>query len=279
MFPSDLQNSAYLLILNCAAALLLPLAAIHSARKAKDNGAANIQVAPRAALITALKNRHEKAAMARQAKCGFLADMSHELRTPMNAVIGYSEMLIEDLSAVGQQNTDLSKVNELGKLLLKRINDVLDFAKLEMGRLPPHPEEMMLESLLADASELAEAATWKGNSFSLCIPEPTFLVEIDARRFRQAVRHGFDVINALLRGGRITITLGRVNERLTCSILAGGGELGNLAFRDLFSGAGRPVEFSDAWESSRLEFALARELSAFLGGTVALVEEANATGF
>ncbi len=74
---------------------------------------------------------------ANQAKSVFLAKMSHELRTPMNAIIGYSEMLIEDASDDGDSSVadDLRKILSAARHLLGLINDVLDLSKIEAGKL------------------------------------------------------------------------------------------------------------------------------------------------
>ncbi len=84
-----------------------------------------------------LKHAMEAAESASQAKSGFLANMSHELRTPMNAIIGYSEMLMEDAEDDGNEEAaeDLKKIHSAGTHLLSLINDVLDLAKIEAGRM------------------------------------------------------------------------------------------------------------------------------------------------
>ncbi|MBC8010386.1 MAG: Cache 3/Cache 2 fusion domain-containing protein, partial [Burkholderiales bacterium] len=85
----------------------------------------------------ALLHAREAAEEASRTKSAFLANMSHELRTPMNAIIGYSEMLIEDAEDSGREDTvpDLKKIHVAGKHLLGLINDVLDISKIEAGKM------------------------------------------------------------------------------------------------------------------------------------------------
>jgi len=72
----------------------------------------------------------------------FLANLRHELRTPLNAIIGYSEMLLEDAEDEGQADLlpDLQKIHTAGKELLALVNDILDPAKIQAGKLDLDPE-------------------------------------------------------------------------------------------------------------------------------------------
>jgi signal transduction histidine kinase/DNA-binding response OmpR family regulator len=91
---------------------------------------------------------------ANKAKSTFLANMSHELRTPMNAIIGYSEMLMEDAEDEGLDSftQDLGRIRSAGKHLLSLINDVLDLSKIEAGKVTLHLTDFSPSELLGEVA-------------------------------------------------------------------------------------------------------------------------------
>ncbi len=92
---------------------------------------------------------HRKTAQeASETKGLFLATMSHELRTPMNAIIGYSEMLLEEVEKGSAANADLERIRGAGKHLLGLINGILDLSRFEEGQL-----EMLIEDFARRGGE------------------------------------------------------------------------------------------------------------------------------
>ncbi len=109
-----------------------------------------------------LHSARERADAANAAKSAFLANMSHELRTPMNAILGYSEMLMEEAEELEQDEfiPDLKKISQAGNHLLALINDVLDLSKIESGKMEIFPEEIdvarLIDEVIATAQPLVE---------------------------------------------------------------------------------------------------------------------------
>jgi len=99
-----------------------------------------------------LSKAKEAAETANTSKSQFLANMSHELRTPLNAVIGYSEMLQEEASDLGQEDfiPDLQKIHGAGKHLLGLINDILDLSKIEAGQAQLYLETFDIDTVVMD---------------------------------------------------------------------------------------------------------------------------------
>ena len=88
-----------------------------------------------------LRNLTSAAEQAGAAKAEFVASMSHELRTPLNAIIGYSQLLLEEAADEGDEEgaEDLSKIHKSGSNLLYLIDHILDYSRIEAGRMPVNP--------------------------------------------------------------------------------------------------------------------------------------------
>lgn len=110
----------------------------------------------RHALVASERASRERAEAANRAKTDFLAMMSHELRTPLNAIAGYTELLEMGIRGpvTPEQHTDLERIRRSQRHLLSLINDVLNFAKLEAGRVEFDTRPVEMREVLRDVEAL-----------------------------------------------------------------------------------------------------------------------------
>src|SRR5690606_33179306 len=96
----------------------------------------------------------EEAERANKAKSEFLSSMSHELRTPLNAILGFAKLLATDESLTREQRASMREVVRAGNHLLQLVNDVLDLARIEAGRMEVDLQVLCPLELMRECIEL-----------------------------------------------------------------------------------------------------------------------------
>jgi PAS domain S-box-containing protein len=133
---------------------------------------------------------NEELAKASQLKSEFLANMSHELRTPLNSILGLSQVLQEQVFGElnSKQQQSLQTIYNSGQHLLELINDILELAKIESGKLELHQENISVLSLCQNSLSIVKSqATKKNIQLHLIIPDDALQISVDERRIRQVL--------------------------------------------------------------------------------------------
>ena len=176
---------------------------------------------------TRIKQAHMELAANNKGKTEFLANMSHELRTPLNAIIGFAEIMRDELLGELGNPTYKEYVVDIytsGKHLLEIINDILDIAKVEAGKLELKESEVDITKMIENCFALAQSrATASDLTIDIRMsPELPKLVG-DERKLKQILTNLFsNAIKFSLKGGQILITAKMAGNSLEISVADNG---------------------------------------------------------
>jgi signal transduction histidine kinase len=229
------------------------------------------QAIERAQLYDAERRARATAEAANRAKFDFLATMSHELRTPLNAIGGYVDLMAMGLRGpiTDAQQRDMDRVKRAQQHLLGLINDVLNFAKLDAGRVRYAMEDVPLATPLGSVEAMiAPQLRSKGIRYDASPCPPGVVVRADAEKVRQVL------LNLLTNALKFTEAEGEIGVR--CEV---DGDVARVRVRD--TGVGIPADklptifdpfvqvdrgLSRPAEGIGLGLAISRDLARGMGG-------------
>lgn len=241
-------------------------------------------------LVQEIRKAYSEVASARDmameanaAKSKFLANMTHELRTPMNAIIGYTEMLLEETEEKNLVtiHDDLTKIGSSAKILMQLINEILDLSKIEAGKMEIHLDSFKIQEVIEPAIHAIEPQLQKNkNTLKLQCGDNLGYMVADKNRVRQTLINLLSNANKFTEGGEITLEATRINKQDTPWII----------FKVTDTGIGIPKdklryifsEFTQADSSTSRKYggtglglAISQRLCRMMGGSIAVHSEMN----
>ena len=163
-----------------------------------------------------LQKRAEELQELDRLKSGFLANMSHELRTPLNSILGFADVMLMELDGPLTPNmeTDLKLIQKNGQHLLHLINDVLDMAKIESGRMNLIPEKFRLHDILEEVNSITSTLASERNISLFIEPDSDHEVEIyaDNTRLRQVMINLVNNAIKFTERGKIAIRASKLDS-------------------------------------------------------------------
>ena len=214
---------------------------------------------------------------ANRLKSDFLANMSHELRTPLNSIIGFSDVLQGIDSLNDQQRRYASNIQKSGRLLLEMINDILDLAKVEAGKMEVKSSEFDLARLVSAQCDMIQSLSEDKNiSLSVDVPESLPKAHQDPNKMGQILNNLLsNAIKFTPEGGMITVNVSDLDNGRFKLLVSDTGvgiaeEDQSIIFqkfrqsRKVLDGEGLTREFA----GTGLGLSIVKELAKLLGGEV-----------
>ncbi len=222
--------------------------------------------------LVELKKAKIAAEEANLAKSEFLSSMSHELRSPLNAILGFAQLMETGVPApTPSQKDSVDQILQAGWYLLELINEILDLARIESGKLSLSPEPVLLAELLSDCQSMIEPQAHRsGIDLHFPTPQCMWLVRADRTRLKQvllnllsnAVKYNrvngrVDVRCTQVDGGRIRISVQDTGEGLAADKLA-----------QLFQPFNRLGQEAGTQEGTGIGLVVSKRLVELMGGCI-----------
>ena len=212
----------------------------------------------------------------------FLATMSHELRTPLNSILGFSEVLADSKNLTEKEQRYATNIQTSGRSLMTLINDVLDLAKIESGKMELHPAEFRMDDLVErQVSTLMPLAEKRQIALTWAVDAGVTTLFQDPGKMQQILTNLIsNAIKFTPEGGRVRISASKVDDNCVVTIEDNGIGIPldeqERIFEKFRQGRGVPGQkdaLTRKYEGTGLGLSIVKELSRLLGGEVSLESE------
>jgi signal transduction histidine kinase len=214
--PLDLEHFQVIgIISTISASIYVTMMSLYFARVLKEQQQFEREVGDLLATAENLKSLTAAAQQASLAKANFVASTSHELRTPLNAVIGYSQLLLDDAEDEGNDAMvqDLQNIKGAGTHLLRLVNDILDYSKIDAGKMEIYPNR---DDLRERIGEIVRTVTpeleQRGYTLECILPDAGLLMEVDWSALSKGLTHILVGAPANLEGGTLRLEVARERD-------------------------------------------------------------------
>ena len=247
----------------------------------KANAQLRRELAMRLEMEEQLAGAKQVAESANHAKSTFLAHMSHELRTPLNGILGYAQLLRRDTSLNDSHQESVAVIERSGEHLLTLINDLLDLAKIEAGRMELHVGLIDLPQLLDHVANLAGVrARQAGLSFDFSTADIPERVLSDERALRQVLLNLLGNAVKFTESGGVKFRATALPEGshcvLRCEIEDSGVGIAPGDLERLFEPFERSVQHRRRVEGTGLGLTITRRLLESMGGRLEVASSPGA---
>jgi len=227
--------------------------------------------------LRAAKSAAEKANLA---KSDFLSHMSHELRSPMNAILGFAQLMESgNPSPSPAQRQSIEQILQAGWYLLGLINEILDLALIESGKLSLSPEPIALGEVLADCLGMIEPLAAKAGVL-LSFPEldSASLVKADRTRIKQVLINLLsNAVKYNRRGGTVRVVVApAAGDRVRLSVHDTGKGLDPARIEQLFQPFNRLGQESGSDEGTGIGLVVSKRLVELMGGEIGVESRVDA---
>jgi signal transduction histidine kinase/ActR/RegA family two-component response regulator len=226
-------------------------------------------------VVAELSRAREAAESASAAKSAFLANMSHEIRTPMNAILGFAQLLADDRDLTNAQSEKLDAIQRSGEHLLSVIDDVLQMAKIESGRLSVLAHPFALSRVLTDVERMFRMqAAHKGLCLAVGADSdvPRHLVSDQAKLRQILINLVGNAIKFSTRGAVVVEVSARElsseHARLCFSVRDNGPGIAVAAQAELFQPFVQLGQENERASGTGLGLAISKRLVELLGGQI-----------